>query len=88
MRNFSTTNCQQRIARESAPAFGSKPHSQSTVDNYSPNLERRYGNRDLSRLRRLCDPRKDPDRSVEYLTQILKTRVDPVVSPNATISMF
>ncbi len=31
---------------------------------------------------------KTPVRQSEYLTQILNARVDPVVSPNATISMF
>jgi anti-sigma factor RsiW len=31
---------------------------------------------------------KQPAERSEYLTQILNARVDPVVSPNATISMF
>jgi len=31
---------------------------------------------------------KDPTDQSEYLTQILNARVDPSVSPNATISMF
>jgi len=31
---------------------------------------------------------KAPTDQSEYLTQILKARVDPAVSPNATISMF
>jgi len=31
---------------------------------------------------------KKPTDQSEYLTQILKAQVDPVVSPNATISMF
>jgi anti-sigma factor RsiW len=31
---------------------------------------------------------KNPAEQSQYLTQILNARVDPVVSPNATISMF
>jgi anti-sigma factor RsiW len=31
---------------------------------------------------------KNPGEQSQYLTQILNARVDPVVSPNATISMF
>jgi anti-sigma factor RsiW len=31
---------------------------------------------------------KNPTEQSQYLTQILNARVDPVVSPNATISMF
>ncbi len=31
---------------------------------------------------------KNPGEQSEYLTQILNARVDPAVSPNATISMF
>jgi hypothetical protein len=31
---------------------------------------------------------KNPAEESQYLTQILNARVDPVVSPNATISMF
>jgi hypothetical protein len=31
---------------------------------------------------------KDPTDQSQYLTQILNARVDPVMSPNATISMF
>jgi hypothetical protein len=31
---------------------------------------------------------KAPTDQSQYLTQILKARVDPAVSPNATISMF
>jgi anti-sigma factor RsiW len=31
---------------------------------------------------------KNPSEQSQYLTQILNARVDPVVSPNATISMF
>jgi anti-sigma factor RsiW len=31
---------------------------------------------------------KSPTEQSQYLTQILNARVDPVVSPNATISMF
>jgi hypothetical protein len=31
---------------------------------------------------------KNPARQSQYLTQILNARVDPVVSPNATVSMF
>src|SRR4029450_1724276 len=31
---------------------------------------------------------KNPAEESQYLTQILKARVDPVVSPNATVSMF
>jgi hypothetical protein len=31
---------------------------------------------------------KDPAEQSQYLSQILNARVDPVVSPNATISMF
>jgi len=31
---------------------------------------------------------KNPSGQSQYLTQILNARVDPVVSPNATISMF
>jgi hypothetical protein len=31
---------------------------------------------------------KGPSDQSQYLTQILNARVDPVVSPNATISMF
>src|SRR4029453_766959 len=31
---------------------------------------------------------KNPAEKSQYLTQILNARVDPVVSPNATISMF
>ena len=31
---------------------------------------------------------KNPSEESQYLTQILNARVDPVVSPNATISMF
>jgi hypothetical protein len=29
-----------------------------------------------------------PAEESQYLTQILNTRVDPVVSPNATVSIF
>jgi hypothetical protein len=31
---------------------------------------------------------KNPAEESQYLTQILNARVDPVVSPNATVSMF
>src|SRR5436189_5849483 len=31
---------------------------------------------------------KTPAEELQYLTQILNARVDPVVSPNATVSMF
>jgi len=31
---------------------------------------------------------KNPAEQSQYLTQILNARVDPVVSPNATVSMF
>ena len=31
---------------------------------------------------------KNPAEESQYLTQILNTRVDPVVSPNATVSIF
>jgi len=31
---------------------------------------------------------KNPSGQSQYLTQILNTRVDPVVSPNATVSIF
>ena len=31
---------------------------------------------------------KNPAEESQYLTQILNTRVDPVVSPNATFSIF
>jgi hypothetical protein len=31
---------------------------------------------------------KNPGEESQYLTQILNARVDPVVSPNATVSMF
>ena len=31
---------------------------------------------------------KNPGEQSEYLTQILNTRVDPAISPNATISIF
>jgi anti-sigma factor RsiW len=31
---------------------------------------------------------KNPSEESQYLTQILNARVDPVVSPNATVSMF
>ncbi|PYJ30359.1 MAG: hypothetical protein DME90_03485 [Verrucomicrobia bacterium] len=31
---------------------------------------------------------KNPTEESQYLTQILNARVDPVVSPNATVSMF
>jgi anti-sigma factor RsiW len=31
---------------------------------------------------------KNPDEESQYLTQILNARVDPVVSPNATVSVF
>ena len=31
---------------------------------------------------------KNPAQESQYLTQILNARVDPVVSPNATVSMF
>src|SRR5207247_2637558 len=31
---------------------------------------------------------KNPAEPSQYLTQILNARVDPVVSPNATVSMF
>jgi hypothetical protein len=31
---------------------------------------------------------KNPGEQSQYLTQILNARVDPIVSPNATISMF
>jgi hypothetical protein len=31
---------------------------------------------------------KTPTEESSYLTQILNARVDPVVSPNATVSMF
>ena len=31
---------------------------------------------------------KNPTEESQYLTQILKARVDPVVSPNATVSIF
>ena len=31
---------------------------------------------------------KTPGERSEYLTQILNMRVDPVVSPNATVSVF
>jgi hypothetical protein len=31
---------------------------------------------------------KNPSEESQYLTQILNTRVDPVVSPNATVSIF
>src|SRR5213592_1260509 len=31
---------------------------------------------------------KNPTEQSQYLTQILNARVDPIVSPNATISMF
>jgi hypothetical protein len=31
---------------------------------------------------------KSPSEKSEYLTQILNARVDPAVSPNASISMF
>jgi hypothetical protein len=31
---------------------------------------------------------KNPAEESQYLTQILKARVDPVVSPNATVSIF
>jgi hypothetical protein len=31
---------------------------------------------------------KNPGEQSQYLTQILNARVDPAVSPNATITMF
>jgi hypothetical protein len=31
---------------------------------------------------------KNPTEESQYLTQILNARVDPVVSPNATVSIF
>ncbi len=87
--DFFNHQLQQRIARESAPAFGSKPHSQSTRWTI-PRLI--WSGAAAMAIFLVCAVfvirEKTPTDQSEYLTQILKTRVDPVVSPNATISMF
>ena len=87
--DFFNHQLQQRIARESAPAFDGKPRSRSSWWTI-PRLF--WSGAAAMALFFICAVfvirEKHPTDQSEYLTQILKARVDPVVSPNATISMF
>ena len=58
--DFFNHQLQQRIAQESAPALGSKPHSRSVVvDDPASLLERRCGHGALLRLRRFRNAGKE-----------------------------
>ena len=87
--DFFSHQLRQRIARENAPVFGGKPHSRSSWWTI-PRLF--WSGAAAMALFFICAVfvirEKNPADQSEYLTQILKARVDPVVSPNATISMF
>jgi len=87
--DFFNHQLQQRIARESAPAFGNKRHSQSSRWTIARLI---WSGAAAMALFLVCAVfvirEKKPTDQSEYLTQILNTRVDPVMSPNATISMF
>ncbi len=87
--DFFNHQLRERIARESAPARGqSRSHSSSrwTI----PRLV--WSGAAAMAIFFICAVfvirEKNPADQSEYLTQILNARVDPVVSPNATISMF
>ena len=87
--DFFSHQLQQRIAQESAPAFGGKPRSRSSWWTIPRLL---WSGAAAMALFFVCAVfvirEKKPAEQSEYLTQILQARVDPVVSPNATISMF
>ena len=87
--DFFSHQLRERIARESASELSGEPHSRSqwwTI----PRLL--WSGTAAMALFFICAVfvirEKNPSDQSEYLTQILKARVDPVVSPNATISMF
>jgi anti-sigma factor RsiW len=87
--DFFSHQLQQRIARESAPAIGGKPSSRSSWWTIPRLL---WSGAAAMALFFVCAVfvirEKKPADQSEYLTQILQAQVDPVVSPNATISMF
>ncbi len=86
--DFFNHQLRERIARESTPALVSKRSRSSwwTI----PRLI--WSGATAMALFVICAVfvirERSPADQSEYLTQILQARVDPVVSPNATISMF
>jgi hypothetical protein len=58
------------------------------VANQSLGLGRRDRSGNLFHLHIFVMREKAPTDQSQYLTQILNARVDPAMSPNATISMF
>jgi anti-sigma factor RsiW len=87
--DFFSHQLRQRIAREMKPALGGQPHSRSSWWTI-PRLF--WSGAAAMALFFICAVfvirEKNPPDQSQYLTQILQARVDPVVSPNATISMF
>ena len=87
--DFFSHQLRQRIARESGPLFGGSPRSRSSWWTI-PRLF--WSGAVAMAVFFICAVfvmrEKNPSDQSQYLTQILKARVDPIVSPNATISMF
>ncbi|MEP6685453.1 MAG: hypothetical protein ABJB22_01640 [Verrucomicrobiota bacterium] len=87
--DFFSHQLRQQIARESGPAFDGQVRSRSSWWTI-PRLA--WSGAAAMALFFICAVfvirEKNPADQSQYLTQILKARVDPVVSPNATISMF